>query len=383
MKEGVFMRNLVIYAAGSDNWIGGLYYAKNIAFQLALNEQITSAYRIYVRVPREYAKEFEGLPSTVRIVPFMKLPGKLARLQHLLYCAIHRAKFVYYGGSKYMKLFGITRIHWIADFQDKHMPEYFTEQELQIRDSVHKAVASSSEALVLSSKAALKDFQRFYSPDKKDVIVMPFVSYIEPFIKSSTPTNDTETLLKYGLEGVRYACVMNQFWQHKNHKVVVEALTKYYNAHPDSNLFVVLTGRLSDYRNPDYVRSIEAALKTPQLKEHIKLLGFISREDQITIMMHSEFVIQPSLFEGWGTVVEDAKVLDKTIILSDIPVHREQKSSKCILFDPHNPSELAELIASENMKIHDDDPAKGIADMYKRAKEYTKSFGDFLLKEEA
>ena len=72
-------------------------------------------------------------------------------------------------------------------------------------------------------------------------------------------------------------------------------------------------------------------------------------------------------------------MLDKTIILSDIPVHREQKNSKCILFDPYNPSELADLIAAESMKTHSDDCGKGIAYMYERAKEYTESFARFLV----
>ena len=95
-------------------------------------------------------------------------------------------------------------------------------------------------------------------------------------------------------------------------------------------------------------------------------------------MKNAKFVIQPSLFEGWGTVVEDAKVLDKTILLSDIPVHQEQKNEKCILFDPHDPVALANLIQQESLKEHHDDIEKGIADMYLRAKEYSEGFEQLL-----
>ena len=373
------MRNIVICASGSSNWIGGIYYARNIAFQLAVNEKISSACRIYLYVAREYAGEFDDLPPSVKVVPVKQLPGKLGSLQKLLFCVVHRAKYVLYRGSKFLRLFGSKRVNWIPDFQEKYLPEYFSAQEVQARDKSHKSDAVSSEPLVLSSVTALKDFQKFYGQEKKNVIVMPFVSYIEPIIRNSTPADDSRIIQKHGLEGLRYACVMNQFWQHKNHTVVIEALRLYYHAHQDSKLVVVFTGKLSDYRNSDYISSIEAALKAEPLSDHINLLGFISREEQIIIMKHSEFVIQPSLFEGWGTVVEDAKVLDKTILLSDIPVHREQKNSKCIMFNPHDPQELADLIASETLTAHNDDPEKGIADMYTRAKEYTGSFADFLL----
>jgi glycosyltransferase involved in cell wall biosynthesis len=41
-------------------------------------------------------------------------------------------------------------------------------------------------------------------------------------------------------------------------------------------------------------------------------------------MRGSIAVLQPSLFEGWSTVVEDARVVGRPVILSDIAVHREQ-----------------------------------------------------------
>ena len=55
-------------------------------------------------------------------------------------------------------------------------------------------------------------------------------------------------------------------------------------------------------------------------------------------------VIQPSLFEGWSTVVEDARALGKTMALSDISVHREQGPPHSAYFDPHAPEELAALM---------------------------------------
>ena len=61
-------------------------------------------------------------------------------------------------------------------------------------------------------------------------------------------------------------------------------------------------------------------------------------------MKNSIFVLQPSLFEGWGTVVEDAKALDKIIVMSDIKVHYEQKNTKCIIFAKDNCDELADII---------------------------------------
>lgn len=90
-------------------------------------------------------------------------------------------------------------------------------------------------------------------------------------------------------------------------------------------------------------------------------------------MKHARFIVQPSLCEGWGTVLEDAKVLDKSVLLSDIPVHREQKNEKCRLFDPHNPKELADLIAEHSGQTWEENIESGIANMYREAEEYSKA----------
>jgi hypothetical protein len=59
-------------------------------------------------------------------------------------------------------------------------------------------------------------------------------------------------------------------------------------------------------------------------------------------MRQSLAVIQPSLFEGWSTVVEEVKSLGKTILLSDLPVHREQNPPSAEYFNPMDAVSLAE-----------------------------------------
>jgi len=69
--------------------------------------------------------------------------------------------------------------------------------------------------------------------------------------------------------------------------------------------------------------------------------GFIDRLDQLILMKNAQAVIQPSLFEGWSTVVEDAKALNQTLIVSDIAVHKEQLENKAYYFMPSDYKDLA------------------------------------------
>ena len=61
-------------------------------------------------------------------------------------------------------------------------------------------------------------------------------------------------------------------------------------------------------------------------------------------MKYSQAVLQPSLFEGWSTVIEDAISLQVPVVASNLPVNIEQLGRDGIYFDPHNPDELASIL---------------------------------------
>ena len=64
-------------------------------------------------------------------------------------------------------------------------------------------------------------------------------------------------------------------------------------------------------------------------------------------MSNSCAVIQPSLFEGWSTVVEDGKALNKVIIASNLSVHVEQMRERGIYFNPLDAKDLASKIIEQ------------------------------------
>jgi hypothetical protein len=76
----------------------------------------------------------------------------------------------------------------------------------------------------------------------------------------------------------------------------------------------------------------------------VYFLGLIPKFEQVQLMRQSLAVIQPSLFEGWSTLVEDARSLGKTMILSDLPVNLEQDPPHSIFFDRTSPEQLAQRI---------------------------------------
>jgi hypothetical protein len=66
--------------------------------------------------------------------------------------------------------------------------------------------------------------------------------------------------------------------------------------------------------------------------------------DLLALMRHAVCVINPSLFEGWSSTVEESKALSKHILLSNISVHREQNPASSDYFAVDDVGALVEII---------------------------------------
>jgi glycosyltransferase involved in cell wall biosynthesis len=195
--------------------------------------------------------------------------------------------------------------------------------------------AKNAHIVVLSSRDAQQDFERFAPQYAHKGRVVSFVAHINPALYATDPRS---VLHSYHLPE-KFIYLPNQFWAHKNHKTVVEALTllRKQGVKP----FIVCTGNPIDSRNPAYFADLMQSISRAGVRDQIALLGLVPHVDVYALMRQSAAVINPSLFEGWSTTVEEAKSVGKRLALSDIGVHREQDPPGAVFFDPHNAAEMA------------------------------------------
>ena len=59
------------------------------------------------------------------------------------------------------------------------------------------------------------------------------------------------------------------------------------------------------------------------------------------IIRQSICVMSPSLFEGFGLAVDEARSVGKRLLLSDIEAHREQRPPRVVFFSPREEDDLA------------------------------------------
>lgn len=235
-----------------------------------------------------------------------------------------------------------VRIGWIPDFQHRRLPQYFSEDQRAQRDAHFELLLRSCDAMMFSSEAVLTDFRELYPNFEGDGTTIHFASSLawqsEAFAADPTPV-----MAKYHLPEA-FALVVNQFWRHKNHRVVVEAVARAREA--NSGVHVVMVGMLSDSRDITnaHLSEIVRRLSTEKLFANISVLGEVPFEDLLRLLRCASLVIQPSEFEGWSTTVQDAIALGKPLVCSDIATHREQ-APEAAFFGVDGVEELASHLA--------------------------------------
>jgi glycosyltransferase involved in cell wall biosynthesis len=231
------------------------------------------------------------------------------------------------------------KVFWRPDFQECHLPHFFDKKELLKRQKENKRIQSEAKYLIFSSVNARHDFDKFYPNSKIKKYVFKFSSVLPDISNISL----SAVLSKYHLSTAAYFFSPNQFWQHKNHIIILKALKK-MKEKGGVDFKVYFSGKEHDARNPDYFDGLQQYVLENHLEENVRFLGFIDRTDQLCLMKHAVAIIQPSLFEGWSTVVEDAKALNQHIIVSNIPVNKEQLGEQGFYFDPYKEDSLIEQI---------------------------------------
>ncbi len=335
-----------------EGWIGGSYYLLNLISALkvlddherpkltvfASSDDELELVRALAYPRATYRVLAEPRPS-LRLRIANRVARKLVGRPVKPPPAIEEDLDVIYPASLHAKFRKIPhRLFWFPDFQEEYLPEMFGHQKVQNRRDYRGRVAKQARHIVFSSRDAERDFRRFY-PESKAVSHVLNFAVTHPAYEQL----DLDQLRqKYELGARPFFLVSNQFWKHKNHGLVVEALKQLKDASSDHDVLVCFSGKEADARNPDYSRHIRSTVERHGLHDDVRFLGFIDREEQLALMKGSLAVIQPSLFEGWSTVIEDAKALGVPVIASDLAVHVEQLGDSGVYFPRSDAGALAE-----------------------------------------
>lgn len=356
--------HIVLKATGSRFWMGGREYTRNLLraiFRAQAEESLDFKISLMVDGEDELAhyETFRGtLENCVESESAQAPWGTLNRLNWRIqrsfskvsnprlqeYLVSIGTSFAYPLSTAPRERQPFRSAAWIPDFQFKHFPNGAPLQEIEARKQDAQRIVDTAQTIVLSSKHAESDCLELFPSSRGRTYVLRFRVSVEESAWNADPLN---VVKKYNLPG-RFLLVSNLLAPTKNHSIALDALGVLADTIPD--LCIVFTGDLMDYRNPGFYNTFLSKINELGVSTKVRVLGLIPKSDQFQLLRYCQALLQPSLFEGWHTGVEEAHLIGKRILLSTIPVHVEQNPPNSYFFDPTNAEELASLVRDQWMK---------------------------------
>lgn len=349
------IRKIALMAVGDEAWMGGIQYIINLV--AALNE-LGRSQPLEVHIFKHASQQFSGLEKFDQVqlqvleidktLPPFSMDNRIKwKLQRELAGRINPRLENYLLSEGYDFAYPVLlsacggRLNsaaWIADFQYHHFPDGAHPEATRAAEKVISTIANRAKKIVFSSQYCAADADQLFPVTRGKGFVMPFTVYID---EAHFTDAATDLLERYSLPE-DYLMVSNLFAPTKHHQTLFAALGILRKEGLEINL--VCTGNLVDYRNTAYANAIVQMLTENKIRQQVHLLGLIPRADQVALYRKARALVQPSVNEGWSTLVEEAKALGKDLIVSDIEVHREQCPGNPCFFKAGSATDLAQKI---------------------------------------
>jgi glycosyltransferase involved in cell wall biosynthesis len=242
---------------------------------------------------------------------------------------------------------GVKSIVAIHDMQHRlhpEFPEVSADGEWARREYVLRNGARSAAAVLVDSDVGKEQLLQFYAGhgvDAARVHVLPFLP------ASALPRHQTAAANAAARErlGVRgdYIFYPAQFWPHKNHARIIEALEQLKSQH-GLDVNAVFCGS-----HADPVRERHFALLTDMaaacgVAQQIRVLGFVPDSDLAALYAGARALVMPTIFGPTNIPLLEAWALGCPVVTSDIAGVREQMGDAALLVDPSNAHDLAVAI---------------------------------------
>jgi glycosyltransferase involved in cell wall biosynthesis len=249
-------------------------------------------------------------------------------------------EFIIYLEQNFFVTFDIPYMTIVWDLQHRlqpYFPEVSSNGIWDKRESAFKVCLQRATAVIVGTQVGKSEVECFYQIPSERIKILPQPT--PKFVLRDLPNDDTQVLTDYHIPA-KYLLYPAQFWPHKNHAGLLQAvhvLKDQYNlAFP-----VVFVG--SDQGNQTYIRQLVDKL---DLAEQVHFLGFVPREVLISLYRQAFALTFLTFFGPDNLPPLEAFALGCPVVASNVPGAEEQLGDAALLVDPKDEHQIALAIKS-------------------------------------
>ena len=238
----------------------------------------------------------------------------------------------------------VMAIHDLQHRLHPEFPEVSANGEWDWREYVFRNGARSGTLLLADSEIGKEDILNFYGPygvTPDRVKVLPFIpaSYLVPDVPE---TEQQRVRKRYQLPD-RYLFYPAQFWPHKNHKRLVEALGL-LKERRGLEVAIAFCGSYTGEIRASIFQEVKSIAARMRIDKQLHYLGYVPDEDMSGVYAGAVALTMPTFFGPTNIPVVEAWAFGCPVLTSDIRGIREQAQDAAMLVDPTSVESIADGI---------------------------------------
>lgn len=250
----------------------------------------------------------------------------------------------------------ILAVHDLQHRLQPHFPEVSANGEWKEREYIFRNGIRNATMLLADSEVGREDILTFYGEtglNPKRVKVLPLLPSSR--LASTVPeTDQVQVRGRYSLPE-RYLFYPAQFWPHKNHQRIIEALAV-LRQRENLQIPIAFCGSHSGRIRTETFDECMSTAARLEIAKQIYYLGYVPDEDISALYAGAVALVMPTFFGPTNIPVLEAWKLDCPVISSDIRGIREQTRDAALLVAPDSVDAIAEGIrrvwTDENLRQH-------------------------------
>lgn len=288
--------NCINLLSGSQGAGGAGSYVYSLVLELAQLETV----RILVK-PDNFLR-FQKIKN-LQVIPLINHNIELIQIHlawaDIYFCPLNELVPQYFNSN-------VPIVSTILDLQHEVYPHYFKNGVYESRRVHYGYAIARANGILTISNHEKNLIQKIYN--KKDVYVTYLSGYLADQFTDETAKNQ---LNQTQISETPYLIYPAIPWRHKNHYRLVEALYILKKNYPEfKDLKLILTGAKHSLSSSN----LENLINDLQMQNHVEMKGFVSDLELATLIKNAQFMVFPSLYEGFGIPIVDAMKLGTPVL---------------------------------------------------------------------
>jgi glycosyltransferase involved in cell wall biosynthesis len=234
----------------------------------------------------------------------------------------------------------------IHDLQHRLQPEFkevSANGQAGYREYLYRNACRYATLILVESESGRDDVLRFYGDviSEDRIRILP----LYPPLRQA-PLPDEADLARakaaYSLPQ-RYFFYPAQFWEHKNHRLIVQAL-HLMKVQSNERVEVVFSGSYIEYERAHTFKAVMDLARELKVDDRVHYIGWVPDRDMAALYRLSAGLVMPTFFGPSNIPALEAWHYGRPVITSDLPGLREQTGDGGLLINPRSPEDLAQAM---------------------------------------